>query len=268
MNIIVPAGRKPEWVPSDDEKLMKTASTGEASEVQEVDEVYEAAKGFLEAQEAEAQIKEAGEDKSECKCKDECKCEDECKCKDECKCSSDDKEVKEAGFGCADEEVVELEVTEPESVEEVSDESEEEAAGSVADAVREVEDKAAEAEEKVEQVLEAVEGIGEAVDAAKDACSEIAGTDVEDIVEVEIEVEDEGSDDEGEEGLIVESEPEDEDLEACAGKEAAMDKSASAEEFCRYSMISGPNRKKLADYWVNALGYPKDYVKLMVKDYE
>jgi len=228
MNIIVPAGRKPEWVPSEDGKLQKTASTEEGLEVQEeVNPLYEAAKGFFEAkeaEEAEAQIKEAG----------------------------DDEQGEEAVV-----EVEEPEVEEPE------------ASGSVADAVREVEEKAEAAEEKVEQVLEAVEGIGEAVDAAKDACSEIAGEDADEVVEVDIDIEDEGEGEElGGDDLVIESEPE---VEACgqiAAEEASMDKAASAEEFCRYSMISGPNRKKLADYWINALGYPKDYVKLMVKDYE
>ena len=42
----------------------------------------------------------------------------------------------------------------------------------------------------------------------------------------------------------------------------------SEEEFCKYAKLSPQNRAKLADYWVNMLGYPKDYVSLMTKDYE
>lgn len=54
-----------------------------------------------------------------------------------------------------------------------------------------------------------------------------------------------------------------------ASTEPAMAKSASTpEEFCKFAMISPENKKKLKDYWVNALGYPADFVSLMIKDYE
>jgi len=53
-----------------------------------------------------------------------------------------------------------------------------------------------------------------------------------------------------------------------AEAEAGMDKSASANEFCKFGKLSPQNRKKVAEYWKNALGYPADYVSLMVKDYE
>jgi hypothetical protein len=33
-------------------------------------------------------------------------------------------------------------------------------------------------------------------------------------------------------------------------------------------MLSKANRAKLSDYWTNMLGFPKDYVALMTKDYE
>ena len=56
--------------------------------------------------------------------------------------------------------------------------------------------------------------------------------------------------------------------ETCASEEAEMEKSASAEEFCKYAKLSSQNRKKLKDYWTNMLGYPKDFVDLMTKDYE
>ncbi len=48
-----------------------------------------------------------------------------------------------------------------------------------------------------------------------------------------------------------------------------LEKAASVEEkFCKLSHISPANRKKVTDYWVNMLNYPKDFVALMVKDYE
>ena len=54
-----------------------------------------------------------------------------------------------------------------------------------------------------------------------------------------------------------------------AKTEIVMEKSANAEEkFVKLSMLSKENRKKLMDYWVNMEQFPKDYVALMVKDYE
>ena len=224
--MITPAGHKNvDWAPSDN-KLKKTASTEDGSEVQEeTNPLYEAAKSYIE----KSQQKEATDDTCE--------------------------EVEEA--------------------EEI-----EEKVGSVADAVKEVEEKADVAEAKVEAVQEALGQIDEAVQSVKEVCGEVDAAEaevdkvdeVDDEVEIEIEVQDDqGEEDKGEEGLVVESEPEVEGCGAVAEKaeEVAMDKAASTtEEFCRYSMISEPNRKKLVEYWVNALGYPRDYVKLLVKDYE
>jgi len=231
MTIVVPAGnKKVNWVPSEN-KLQKTASTEGVQDVQEESNpLYEAAKSFLASKEAMDMNEDLGDDAP---------------CLD-APCVEDNGAVD----GAVD----------------VADEK------SISEAVKEVEEKAAAAEEKIEAVQQAVEQIGEAVESAKDACAE-AGVDgegdgeeieveigVQDDDEVEIEVKDNGEG-EDEDGLVVESEPEVED-------EAIMDRSASAEEFARYSMISPSNRKKLADYWINALGYPRDYVNLLVKDYE
>ena len=66
--------------------------------------------------------------------------------------------------------------------------------------------------------------------------------------------------------IIVESKP---DCGCMAKKEVKLEKSAATEEeFCRFAKLSPANRKKLGDYWKNMLGFPKDYVDLMVKDYE
>ena len=51
-----------------------------------------------------------------------------------------------------------------------------------------------------------------------------------------------------------------------ASEEGETKEASSSEEFCRYAKLSSGNRKKLVDYWVNALGYPRDFVSLLVKD--
>ena len=150
----------------------------------------------------------------------------------------------------------------------------------------------------IKEALEAVEVAVEQVHQKVEEAEEVAG--VVDEVEVEIgDVSDENKEIEieigdkpavGGEDIIVESKPE--EMTACAAKkdekkdadkkdsgkkdsgkkasqEPEMAKSASTpEEFCKFAMISPENKKKLKDYWVNALGYPADFVNLMVKDYE
>ena len=158
--------------------------------------------------------------------------------------AKDDKQEKEAACGDDDTAVIEVEVED-----EVASEGEK----SVEEAVAEVVQKAEEAEAVVEAVEEAIGKIEEAVGEVKDAVNSEA---VEEAVE---EVSEEVSEVPGEEvvdgDVIVESEPV--DVEA-----------ASSEEFCKFAMLSEPNRKKLVNYWVKQLGYPKDYVALMVKDSE
>lgn len=43
---------------------------------------------------------------------------------------------------------------------------------------------------------------------------------------------------------------------------------AYSDNWVKLAEISPKNRKKIYDYWSKQLGYPKDFVKLMVKDYE
>jgi len=244
--MIVPAGNnKLDWSPKET-KLQKVASDGQEGQDIEVDALYEAAKGVVEAA-------------KECEKCEKCEC-DPCECKDKDK----DKEVKEAMFDDQDKAVVldVEEVTEApcesspceevgEVIEEVSDESSQ----SVSEAVAEVEAKADQAEAVVEEVVLALEQIEEAVEGVKAVCGK--DDEVEEGVEVEVEVEDvPGEEEVDDDEVIVE------------GDEAAMDKSASAEEFCKYAKLSPQNRKKLNDYWSNMLGYPKDFVNLMTKDYE
>jgi len=58
------------------------------------------------------------------------------------------------------------------------------------------------------------------------------------------------------------------DTEDCCTSDEDMAVSASSDDWVRTSAISPKNRKQVYDYWSKQLGYPKDFVKLMVKDYE
>ena len=244
MSMITPMGSKPTWDSSEKDKMSKTASTKGQKAVEEND-LYTAAKRFLEAQ--------AKEENGWCK---------DCQC-DPCECKIEKESV--TGFSANtrfddDEESV-VEVDE-------KDEGIEEVAQSVSEAVKEVENKAEEAEAVVEQVEEAIEKIEEAVQGVRDVCS---SDEVE--VEVDVDVEDEGEEefsievsesDEIEDGddIIIESEP---DSEA---RMASSKTASSSDDFVKLSKLSNENRKKIKNYWVNSLNYPKDYVDLMVKDYE
>jgi hypothetical protein len=251
MTMIVPAGNnKLDWSPKET-KLQKTASEGGEAQDIEVDALYEAAKGVVEA-EAEADIKEEKtEEKQE---------------KEACGTMTDDEaivldveEVPEAVEG-EGEDIVE-EVAEDGVVTEQEEEAVEDAAvDKIKNAVEEIE----EAVEEVSQAQDAIEKVKEAVGEVEEVHDEVEGTEEE--VEVEIIDDDEEEEVPGEEvvddEVIVEG-----DKESCE-EEASMDKSASAEEFCKYAKLSPQNRKKLNRYWTDMLGFPKDYVNLMTKDYE
>ncbi len=114
-------------------------------------------------------------------------------------------------------------------------------------------------DDAVEKIEVAIEGLEE----AKEAIQEVSKT--EEVEEVEIEIEDDSDIDSEKIDIpgVVEETEETED-EIVEGKDCT----ASAEEFCKFAKISPKNRQKLADYWKNALGYPSDYVDLLVKDYE
>jgi hypothetical protein len=136
------------------------------------------------------------------------------------------------------------------------------------------EKKEEEGKDKVEQAVEKLE---EVVVDLKDAVGEVSEAEE---VEVEIEVEDESpaaSDvampsipgkDMSKDEIVIESTP----GSTCASaekKNVEMNKAAATEEeFCRFAKLTPANRKKLGDYWVNMLGFPKDYVALMTKDFE
>lgn len=251
MSIIVPAGNKKINWSSKEEMLVKTASTEIPEVKEEVNALYEAAKTFVAASEC---CKECKKPKNFCECK-----------KEESKEEKKDEVKKEAG--CIDGKPVENKPVENKPAE-VSDKS---VAKDDSAAILEVETPAGEKVEECakEKIEVAVDKLEEVVVDLKDA---VQKTDVAEEAEVEIEIEDDKAPSiPGEEvsnsEIIVESTP----ACACANtkKEVVMDKAASTEEeFCRFAKLSPANKKKLGDYWTNMLGFPKDYVSLMVKDYE
>lgn len=141
--------------------------------------------------------------------------------------------------------------------------------------------------EKTEK--EAVENIQEKVKDLQVAVQEAAvAVGAEESVEVEVEVENEKPEvdeisievePEKDTDLMVESKP----VDACACRcdkckktpcECKKDEkkedveAAVAEQFYKFGKISADTRKKITEFWKNDLGYPADYVSLMVKDYE
>jgi len=263
MSIIMTAGnKKVEWSPKDD-KLVKSASVqGEVKE--ETNPLYEAAKAVVEAGK---KCEKCGEKESECVCeepkKDEVKKAGKVpgvpdgtgphgmgkeKGRGEGPCGEGGKESEETA-------VVDLPpMGSPEGdviVEPVAEEASE----------------ASKMEEAVEKIEEAVVELKEVVEEEKDELPE------GEVDEVEIDI---GGDDiPGEEvsdsEIIVQSEPcAESPLEGCMAKEKGkVSKSASTEEeFCKFAKLSPANKAKLANYWTNMLGYPKDWVDLLTKDYE
>jgi hypothetical protein len=146
--------------------------------------------------------------------------------------------------------------------------------GDVQDAVAELVEKAEAAEEVAAAVEEAVSKVEEAVAEVKEAvggCEECAegledAAGDEDVAEIEVDIE--TPEEDAEEGDKTPDAEEDDGEIVIESDEAEMEKSASSEEFCKFAKLTPKNRKKVADYWVRMLGYPRDYVNLLVKDYE
>jgi hypothetical protein len=168
-----------------------------------------------------------------------------------CECICDDKNATEVSDVKVDENsIVEVETKEGEEMEEKSKEAIKESVDKLEEVVTDLKDAVQKSDVAEESEIE----IEICDDEAKD----------EEVNEVEIEVEDDKDEepevpgkDTSKEEIIVESE------------EPKMDKSAATdEEFCRFAKLSPENKKKLSNYWINMLNYPKDYVALMTKDYE
>ena len=240
MSMIVPAGNKNvEWSPKE-EKIQKTASTGKVEVKEEVNPLYEAAKKYAESLTKDAGIIPGvpdgtgphgmGPEEG----------------RGMGPCGKGGKDAEETKEDDKKEEVV---------IEPVSEEKKE--------------------VEKVEQAVEKIEeAVGDLKDVVKEEKGEVGEEEVEIEIEdggeeeVEIEIEDEiPGKDVSQSDIVVESEP---DIKSCAEKkDVQVEKSASTEEeFVKIAKLTPANRKKLADYWTNMLGFPKDYVSLMTKDYE
>ncbi len=143
---------------------------------------------------------------------------------------------------------------------------------------------------KVEVALQGVKdavGVSEVATDEAEVEVEVEGSpeaegapEAEDEVEVdEVEIEFEEGDEEGGEsdlppgnlegeGDEIVKEGDDEEAED-DGKENPFEKSAAGKgTFVKVSEISPENRKKVYSYWHDMLGYPEDFCKLMVKNYE
>lgn len=283
MSMIVPAGiNKLNWSPKDKETTtVKTAgadeeSTQEVVVEEDVDALEAAARSFLDQKEAapeEAEeVKEASEETEEVK-----EASEETEVKEAGTCGCEAGQTCEACGGLVAEDEIEAPVGEEEAAEvvEVADE------GEVHEEAEEV---------AIESVEVAVETAAEALEDAAEAIAEVKGVTVDEgaeevpegpvddevveVSEIEIEVpgvmeEDEDVEVEKEGGLgcmMSDESGEEKTAEEDSEKEPTV--ADSSEEFCKFAKLSPQNRSKIADYWVNMLGYPKDYVALLTKDYE
>ena len=257
MTIIMPAGSKKfEWAPKDLEKetLQKTASAG-AQAVEDVNPLYEAAKKFVKAQmELEVLPPPSGEVSP-------------------CEGAPCDQSPLGGVDGIGEAAPVADAIPSADAIP-----AEAEAAPSgvkdVAKAVQEVIEKAEKAEAVVGKVEQALDKVEQAAQEAKDAVAECKGEAQgeakgeakeekpgEEVAEVEIEVEDEKKDEDDDKEEIVK--------ESDEKPKEKTEKDASTEDtFVRFAHISPENRTKLVTYWTKYLKYPKDWVNLMVKDYE
>jgi len=126
--------------------------------------------------------------------------------------------------------------------------------------------------EKVEKAIDEVEvAVADVKDAVAPASDVVDTTDVAkdipvDEVEIELDNKDETKpeDTEKDNEIIVESK--EEKPEEC--KEEEIKTRASANTWQKLSAVSKETRDKVYDYYLNCLEYPKDYVDLLVKNYE
>lgn len=136
--------------------------------------------------------------------------------------------------------------------------------------------------EKIEKVEKALDEVEVAIADVKDAVAPASDvTDTTDVAkdvpvdEVEIELDnvndkpentDEKPFEKKDKEIIVESK-DDEKKPECKETEE-MKTRAAANTWQKFSGVSKETRNKIYDYYVNCLGYPKDYVALLVKNYE
>lgn len=285
----MPAGsNKIDWSPKE-EKVVKTASTAKPEvkkeEVkEEVNALYEAAKTVIEAAK---KCEKCG--KKPCECKEEK--EDKAEKKEEKKAGEEVKEKKEGGKvpGVPDgtgpgKDSNECPFNKDNKDSAMKDDEKEEIKVEVPEGGETITEPVAEEKEEVSKMEQAVNKIDEAVIELKEVVQEEKG-ETGPVDEVEIEIEDDGvpGEEVSDSEIIVQSEPDgmgmgmdkgmDKGMDGCGclagkGKKGVEKVAAVEEEFCKFAKLSTSNKKKLADYWTNMLGYPKDWVDLLTKDYE
>jgi hypothetical protein len=237
MPFIMPSGNRIfNWSPkSKDEKLTKTASTGAVEEQTDKDLMYELAKKVIAKRTVAAQEEQKKYDFETQETQD--KVDEDLDIADvELETEEVSEETSEKKPCCDDDVVIALENLE--------------------DAVAEVKDAVAETHEEDEDnefvVIEESDD-DEVVDETEPT---------ESTFEVSI---DEADKDDGE--IIVQSEEECAE-EGPAQKQTQKVEASSNDDFVKLSQISPETRKKTAEFWKKYLGYPADYVDLMVKNYK
>ena len=275
----MPAGNyKIDWSPKE-EKTVKTASTGKVEVKEEVNALYEAAKLAVEAAK---KCDKCG--KKECKECGKCECGDGCTCKAEKEACDEVAEKKEGSVEAPKvEKKEEAKPTPPPVKDEEKDVIEIDIPedGKADDVVVE---PIAEEKAEVSKMDAALEKIDEAVVELKEVVEEEKG-ELGENDEVEVEIEKNGipGEEVSDSEIIVQSEPSacagidkgfgggfGQETDACMakGKGKSVKTAATEEEFCRFAKLSPSNKQKLARYWTDMLGYPKDWVDLLTKDYE
>ena len=249
MSIIMPSGaNKADWS-STSKDLVKTAGSEEAPK----DELLEAATAYL-GELGEKETEEGADDSTDVI--------------EEAVPSEVVVEVSEEDeAGEADEAEIVLEDAEADGV--VTEVEEEDVEVEAKDAIDEA---VIEIQEAVENIQEAI-SVSDEAEVAEDVSEEVS----DEIVEVEISDETDFSDEVAEvrpacgvaksEEVDIPGVADDQDMveveketSTCAGSKGKTTKEASSgEEFLRYAALSPKNKEKLKDYWVNYVGYPKDY---------
>lgn len=166
------------------------------------------------------------------------------------------------------------------------------ACGVVADAKEDALDKAVDALDEAKDAIEEAKAADDTTVTDDTTTPEMGDTETVDIVvddakpevdEVEFEIEgedevcdkkdeeckDENPEEKKDDEIIIKSEEGCDEKDEKAEKPDETEIMANAdEEFVKMSKISPTTRKKIYTFWAEYLGYPKDYCKLLVKDYE
>lgn len=293
MTLVTPSGFSNfDWSPKN-EGLTKTASTGETAK-SDKDLLYEAAFKFVKAQEDKKEEKkeDKGEEKSE---KKEDKGEEKSEKSENPFKKGDDKDDdkgEEKSEGGDDKPCD----TPPCDDGKVNSDP----AADIQKAVGELVEKSNKADETAQKVQEAVTQLDEAVQQVKEVAGvaeaavegiegaegEVPGVvgDMPSVDEVEIEI---GGPDDAPSSDFNEVSAPSSDMGSPMGspsgmgsgmgnellgdgveKESTMGLTADANSYVKLSSVSKETAKKVTTFWKDYLGYPEDYVKLMVKNYE